>query len=549
MWITDDILSRINIVDIISRYVDLKKIWSNYKWLCPFHNEKTPSFIVSEEKQIFKCFWCWKWWNAITFLKEIENIDFFDTLKILAKEAWIELDNKKYNKEENKKELDKKEILIKINKTALNFFHKELFNNEKAYEYINQKRQISKELIIKYKLWYAWNNLIKYLEEKWFKKDDIIESWLARKSSSWSIYPFFKERIIFPIFSWLWDTIAFSWRIFNWETNTWKYINTPETILYHKSNILYNYNNAKKSKKDFIIIVEWYMDVIWLDRLWYDNAIATCGTALTEQHIKALKRLWKKIIFSFDSDNAWLQASLRWIWICLKQGIYPLIFKIENWKDFDEIANNKESVNILEKSQDIIIFFINTYLDNYKNIWPIEKKEKLDKVLDIISEIPDYSIFWNYLEIISKKIWQDVNIVYQQIKSKKQFKKNIKQTDSKYIDYTIESLFFNDFYKKFNLDIKIENALSILKDNLDKNNILNKIYNWNLNTEEKEKILEKQIWWEEKLGTLTKEKIQTNLNNEIKKYISKLIIKTIKQTNLENEKKIELIKALNTIRT
>jgi len=494
MGITDDILSRINIVDIISKYVDLKKTWSNYKWLCPFHNEKTPSFIVSEDKQIFKCFWCWKWWNAIIFLKELENLDFFDTLKILAKEAWIELNNTKYNKETNKKELDKKEILIKINKTALNFFHKELFNNEKAYEYINQKRQISKELIIKYKLWYAWNNLIKYLEEKRFEKNDIIESWLVKKSSSWSIYPFFKERIIFPIFSWLWDIIAFSWRIFNWETNTWKYINTPETILYHKSNILYNYNNAKKTKKDFIIIVEWYMDVIWLDRLWYNNAIATCGTALTEQHIKILKRLWKKIIFSFDSDNAWLQASLRWLWVCLKQSIYPFIFKIKNWKDFDEIANNKEAVNILEDSQDVIIFFINIYLDNYKNIWPIEKKEKLDNVLDIMSEIPDYSIFWNYLEIIWKKIWQDVNIVYQQIKNKKYIKKNIKKTNTEHIDLTIESLFFNDFYKNFNLDKKIENTLSILRKNLDENNILNKLYNWTLNTEEKEKILEKQIW-------------------------------------------------------
>jgi len=326
----DDILSRVDIVDIVSQYVNLKKTWRNYTWLCPFHSEKTPSFVVSEEKQIFKCFWCWKWWNAITFLREIENLDFYDALKILAEKAGIELKTKNFTK--NEKEISQKDTLLKINKTALNFFHKELFEDENAMNYLQNERKLTKELIVKYKLWYApkeSNKLIKYLEDKWFSKEDILLAGLARKTSSGSIYAFFTNRIMFPVFNSLGDVVAFSWRIFNWETNTWKYVNTPETIIYHKSNILYNYNNAKKTKKDFLIVVEWYMDVIWLDRLGYDNAVATCWTALTEQHAKLLKRVSNKIVFAFDNDNAGLQASLRWEKLALSLWLYPLIYKIE----------------------------------------------------------------------------------------------------------------------------------------------------------------------------------------------------------------------------
>ena len=554
MTLTEDILSRIDIVDIVSQYVDLKKSWRNWTWLCPFHNEKTPSFVVSEDKQIFKCFWCWKWWNAVTFLKEIENIEFYDAIKILAEKAWVELKDYNNDKTQNKKEVDLKDKLIKINKTALNFFHKKLFEDDNALNYLTWEREISKDLIIKYKLGYAptkWIELINYLKQKWFEDEDIILSWLWRKSSSWSIYSFFSNRIIFPIFSSLWDVIAFSWRIFNWEENTWKYINTPETILYHKSNILYNFNNAKKTKKDFLIVVEWYMDVIWLNRLGYENSVATCGTALTEQHIKLLKRISNKIIFSFDNDNAWEQATIRWLKIAIWMETYPMIFQIKWWKDFDEIANNKEEINILNNSQDGINFTINKILKDYNNNGPIEKQNKLEQVFEVLKNIWNYNIFWDYLEKVGKTINQDPNILYQQLKSKKTYKKkdnNIKTDNNKI--YIIPALFYNNFldqYKNINIDEITQNVLEIL-DILPDNSILKSVFTWNLNNDDKTQILEQQLNWEQKLTWRTEEKLQNTIIGEVKKYLIQIITNLIKNPKIDNNKKTELIKALNKIR-
>ena len=554
MSLTEDILSRIDIVDIVSQYVDLKKSWRNWTWLCPFHNEKTPSFVVSEDKQIFKCFGCGKWWNAITFLKEIENIEFYDAIKILAEKAWVELKDYNNDKTQNKKEVDLKDKLIKINKTALNFFHKNLFSDESAFEYLTKQRNLSKDLIIKYKLGYAptkWIELINYLKQKWFEDENIILSWLWRKSSSWSIYSFFSNRIIFPIFSSLWDVVAFSWRIFNWEENTWKYINTPETILYHKSNILYNFNNAKKTKKDFLIVVEWYMDVIWLDRLWYDNAVATCGTALTEQHIKLLKRISNKIIFSFDNDNAWKKATIRWIKIAIAMETYPMIFQIQWWKDFDEIANNKEEINILENAKDGISLVLNNILENYNNNWPIEKQNKLEQVFEILRNIWNYNIFWDYLEKVAKIINQDPNILYQQLKSKRTYKKKeneVQNNDKK--KYIIPALFYNNFldqYKNINIDEITQSILEIL-DILPEKSILKSVFTWILSNEDKTELLEQQLSWEQKLTWWTWEKLQTTVNNEIKKYLINLISHIIKQPDFENKKKLELIKVLNKLR-
>ena len=550
MSLVDDILSQVDIVDVVSSYVNLKKSGRNYIGLCPFHSEKTPSFVVSEEKQIFKCFGCGKWGNVITFVKEIENLDFYDTLKVLAQKANIDINQYKTSFTKNEKELSQKDTLLAINKAALNFFHKQIFENEKALNYLQSERKLDKQTIIKFKLGYAVENsqiLIKYLLDKWFKQDDIILSGLARKSSSGSLYSFFTNRIIFPIFNSIGDVVAFSWRIFNWEINTWKYINTPETVVYHKSKILYNYNNAKKTKKDFLIVVEWYMDVIALDRLWYDNAVATCGTALTNQHTKLLKRITKNIVFSFDNDDAWKQASIRWLKIALEEGVYPKIFVLDDVKDFDELVKKWEtSLEIFEKSQDALTYFINDILSDFFSSWPIKKQEKIEQIFDLLKSIWNYSIFWDYLEKVAKKINQDVNILYQQIKMNKNTKKYKQQEQQKDDEnkYLIPALFYNEFFKQINVDLEeyIWIVLELL-DNIDEDNLLKKVILWSLNDKEKEKILEKQLWWEETLSTWTEDKIIKNIAFEVKKYLISLITELIKE-----KKNVELFEILNKLR-
>ena len=470
MSLVDEILSSADIVDIVWEYVNLKKTWKNYTALCPFHNEKTPSFVVSPDKQIFKCFWCWKWWNVITFIKEIENVDFYDALKILANKLWIDIKKYQNNFSTNQKELNLKEQLLAVNKAALNFFHKQIFENEKPLTYLTSQRHLSKEIIVKYKLGYApkSSNFIDYLKDKWFSQEIIIQAGLAKKSASGSLYPFFTNRIIFPIFNSIWEVVAFSWRIFD-ENSSWgKYINTPETILYHKSKILYNFNNAKKTKKDSIIIVEGYMDVIWLDRLRYDNAVATCGTALTSDHIKILKRITKNLIFSFDSDQAGQQATLRGCKIALAEWVYPKIFQIENWKDFDEIANLVESwkltpPEIENNSKDLVSFFIDKFLWNYNNLSPVEKEKNLEEVFEILRQIWNYSIFWDYLEKVWKKINQDPNILYQQLKAKKTFKKHQQNNnESLENEFIIPALFYKNFFENYNLQETFEIFISYI---------------------------------------------------------------------------------------
>lgn len=549
MSIADEILSKVDIVDIIWEYVNLKKSWSNYKWLCPFHDEKTPSFMVSENKQIFKCFWCWKWWNVITFIKDIENIDFYEAIKILAKKTNIELNNYKPSFKTDHKEFNLKHRLIQVNKTALNFFHKSLFENESALDYILEKRKLSKDIIVKYKLWFSWTNsnkFLTYMKEKWFKDEEIIKAWLAKKSSSGWLYSFFLNRIIFPIFSSIWDPIAFSWRIFNNETNTWKYINSPETSLYNKSWVLYNFNNAKKTKKNFLIICEWYMDVIWAHRLWYENAIATCWTALTEKHIILLKRITKNIIFAFDSDTAWFQASLRWAKISLSSLIYPLIYNINWWKDFDEVVNSWKNIDIQKDAKDIVIYFIEYILKDYKTSWSTIKQEKIEQIFNILRQIWNFNIFWDYLEQLWQKINQDPNILYQQIKSKTNFKKIVK-TNFKKDENMIPALLYNNFYKQFISDDTIEklidNILPIIN-NIDDTHILKQVLTKNIDI--KNNFKEKQFIWEHNLTSWTQEKINKTLKSEIKQYIIQILTEFVKNPKIE--KKIEIIKVLNTIK-
>ena len=559
MSLVDEILSSADIVDIVWEYVNLKKTWKNYTALCPFHNEKTPSFVVSPDKQIFKCFWCWKWWNVITFIKEIENVDFYDALKILANKLWIDIKKYQNNFSTNQKELNLKEQLLAVNKAALNFFHKQIFENEKPLTYLTLQRHLSKEIIVKYKLGYApkSSNFIDYLKDKWFSQEIIIQAGLAKKSASGSLYPFFTNRIIFPIFNSLWEVVAFSWRIFD-ENSSWgKYINTPETILYHKSKILYNFNNAKKTKKDSIIIVEGYMDVIWLDRLWYDNAVATCGTALTSDHIKILKRITKNLIFSFDSDQAGQQATLRGCKIALAEWVYPKIFQIENWKDFDEIANLVESwkltpPEIENNSKDLVSFFIDKFLWNYNNLSPVEKEKNLEEVFDILRQIWNYSIFWDYLEKVWKKINQDPNILYQQLKAKKTFKKQ-QQNNNKSLEneFIIPALFYKNFFENYNLQETFETFISYILEILDflpDNNLLKKVLTENLSLEEKEKLLEKQLWWENNFIWQTQEKIKNRITQELKIYLINLISFLIKNWNLSQETKLELMKKIQQIR-
>ena len=312
---SDDIIEEIkannDIVDIISQYVILKRSGRNFFGLCPFHKEKTPSFSVSPDRQIFHCFGCGAGGNVIHFISKIENVDFKESMQILAERANIKLPTSD-SAEDNKKQMLKEKV-YEINKIAANYYHEELYKPSAkiAQEYV-KKRKLDNNALKTYTIGYAPQNsdLYKLLKEKGFKDEEILSSDLVIKKGN-AFIDRFKNRLIFPIQDTRNRYIAFGGRVL--DNSLPKYINSPENIVYSKARNLYGLNVAKNSKQDKLLIVEGYMDVISLHQRGIENVVASCGTALTEAQGRLLRKYADKIIISYDSDSARTSSNFKGI--------------------------------------------------------------------------------------------------------------------------------------------------------------------------------------------------------------------------------------------
>lgn len=332
----EEIKSNTNIVDIISEYVALKRHGRNYFGLCPFHNEKSPSFSVSETKQIFHCFGCGVGGDAIGFLKKIENIEFTEALERLADRAGINLPKMEVS-EEMQRKLALKEKVFAINKVAAEYFHNNLYgqNAKQAQEYV-KKRKMDNATLKKFQIGYSGNfdDLYKELKKQGFADEEIYESKLVLKSKTGMPNDAFKKRLMFPIRDVKERVIAFGGRAL--DDSKPKYINSPDTICYNKGRNLYALNIAKKTERDFFIMVEGYMDAISLHQRGIDNAIASLGTALTEHQGRLIKNYKSKIIIGYDSDAAGQGATMRGLEILQNLGYDIRILQLEGAKDPDE---------------------------------------------------------------------------------------------------------------------------------------------------------------------------------------------------------------------
>ncbi len=334
----EEIKANINIVDVISQYVSLKRQGRNYFGLCPFHNEKSPSFSVSESKQIFHCFGCGVGGDAFGFLKKIENISFKEAVEILAERANITLPAITLSEEEQKK-IKLQEKVYEINKIAAEYFHNNLYgpNAKPAQEYV-KKRRLDNNTLKKFQIGYSGNydDLYKELRKDGFSDEEIYASKLVLKSKNGSPNDAFKKRLMFPIMDVKDRVIAFGGRAL--DDSKPKYVNSPDTVCYNKGRNLYALNIAKKTKRDFIIMVEGYMDAVSLHQRGIDNAVASLGTALTEAQGRLLKRYKSKIIIGYDSDSAGQGATLRGLEILQSLGYDIRILQIEGAKDPDEFV-------------------------------------------------------------------------------------------------------------------------------------------------------------------------------------------------------------------
>ena len=330
----DDIKSNNDIVDIISQYVILKRSGRNFLGLCPFHKEKTPSFSVSADKQIFHCFGCGIGGDVISFICKIDNVNYKEAIEILAEKAGIPLPISD-NTNDTKKEMLKQKI-YEINELVANFYHQNLYTSiaKPAQEYV-KKRKLDNNTLKKFMIGYSTggNEVYKLLKEKGFTEEQILASNLVKKTN-YGYNDVYKNRLMFPIQDIRNRYIAFGGRVL--DNSLPKYINSPEGIVYSKGKNLYALNIAKGTKLDKIIMVEGYMDAVSLHQREVPNAVASLGTSLTEGQARLLRKYTEKVIIAYDSDGAGQTATLRGLEILTSAGCDVRILQMEGAKDPDE---------------------------------------------------------------------------------------------------------------------------------------------------------------------------------------------------------------------
>lgn len=335
--IIEEVRSRNDIVDVISQYVRLSKKGSTYFGLCPFHNEKTGSFSVSPNKQMYYCFGCGAGGNVFTFLMEYENFTFGEAMEALADRAGVELPKHEYTSAQ-RQEADKRARLLEINKEAAKYFYM-LLRGERGVRALSyfRKRELSDETMQKFGLGYSdqySDDLYRYLRKKGYEDDILKESGLVSIDERRGGYDKFWNRAMFPIMDVHNKVIGFGGRVMG--DGEPKYLNSPETKIFDKSRNLYGLNFARSTKKPQLLLCEGYMDVIALHQAGFDNAVASLGTALTSGHANLLKRYTKNVYLTYDSDGAGVKAALRAIPILKEVGITTKVINMKPYKDPDE---------------------------------------------------------------------------------------------------------------------------------------------------------------------------------------------------------------------
>jgi DNA primase len=358
----EEIRSAANIVDVISEYVQLRKRGKNYTGLCPFHNEKTPSFTVSEDKQIYHCFGCHSGGNVFKFIMEYDKISFIESVQEMAQRYGINIE---INEEDSSGRQSDQEILYDLNTEAAKYFSDNLLkhsNGEIAREYF-QKRKVKPQTMRAFGLGYSlpgWDNFVSYAQEKKLDLERAVSLGLIGQGSDGRLYDRFSGRIIFPIFSPNGRVVAFAGRILEGkDSNNAKYLNSPESIVYTKGRILYGLSFAKDDirKLDKAILVEGYMDLISLHQAGIKNVVAVSGTALTEEQVQLLSRYTKNVVLLFDADTAGIKASMRSIELLLRKDMEIKIASLPSGEDPDSYVNNygrEKFEEVIKKAQNFL---------------------------------------------------------------------------------------------------------------------------------------------------------------------------------------------------
>ncbi len=411
MYYPDELVEEVrmknDIVDVISGYVRLQKKGANHFGLCPFHNEKSPSFSVSGGKQMYYCFGCGAGGNVFTFIMEYENYSFPEAVKLLADRAGVDLPEIEYSDEVKKKE-GKKAKLLEINKEAARYFYYQLRSGrgERGYRYLLE-RQLDEETMKKFGLGFASvssNDLIQYLHSKGYADDLILEAGVASFDEKSGLHDKFWNRVMFPIQDINHRVIGFGGRVMGDAKP--KYLNSPETVIFDKSRNLYGLNFARTSRQNHIILCEGYMDVIAMHQSGFTQASASLGTAFTIGQANLLKRYVKEVLLAYDSDGAGTNAALRAIGILKEAGISGRVINMEPYKDPDEFMKNlgaEEFRKRIEKAENSFFFELRMMEREYDLKDPESKTRFHREIAKKLCGFPEEVERENYLEAVAEK--------------------------------------------------------------------------------------------------------------------------------------------------
>lgn len=493
----DEIRSKNDIIDIVSQYVVLKRSGRNYMGLCPFHKEKSGSFCVSPDKQIFHCFGCGVGGNVFRFIQKIENVDFRESVEILANRANVEIPLTTVSEADEKREKLRRRV-FEVNAATAEFYHKNLYlpTAKPGQEYV-KKRKLDNKTLKTFKIGYSgkFNELYLELKKQGFTDEEILATGLVNKNSDGKFIDRYRNRLMFPIFDSRDRVIAFGGRVL--DDSKPKYINSPENIVYSKGRNLFAYNVAKKNNPKTILIVEGYMDAISLHQRGISNVVASLGTALTEAQGRLLRRSCEKVIIGYDADGAGQAAILRGLEILYNLGCDIRILQIQGAKDPDEYVI-KYGPEKFKKCMDEAISLVEFKVKMLKNKLDLtqvnDKIKFLNEVAKILAKVENNIEREVYVDKVSLEykvskdaIYAEINkILYANNKSEQRIEKNVvpinhnvtKISENNNLDEKTKRLENLIIYLLINYPNKsFEKVKSILDNNLIKSEVNQKIIN------------------------------------------------------------------------
>lgn len=384
----DELVARCDIVDVVSDYVTLTPKGGSYWGLCPFHGEKTPSFHVLPDRQLYHCFGCGKGGGVISFIMDVENLPFPDAVRLLAKRAGMEVPEENLDEGSRRK----RGRLLELNKEAARFFHSQLHSPQGAegLAYL-QKRGLTRGVMTRFGLGFApdsWDSLLLAMTQKGFSKGDLLAVGLVVSNKKGGFYDRFRNRVMFPIIDLRGDVIGFGGRVLG--DGTPKYLNSPDSPVFNKSRNLFALNLAKNTKQGHLILTEGYMDTISLHQAGFDCAVASLGTSLTGDHAKLLSRFAKEVILCYDGDTAGIRAADRAIPMLERTGLKVRVLRVTGAKDPDEYIKTygrEAFARLLDQSQNYVDYNLRQLQEQYNLEEPMQRTEFARAGAELLSQL------------------------------------------------------------------------------------------------------------------------------------------------------------------